>query len=889
VAAALDVDPAVGLGSATAARRLAAHGPNQLLEPPSRPAWKLFLDQFRNLLVLILVFAAALAGLVGEVKDFVVITVVLTVNAVLGFAQEYRSAQSLAALRDMLSPVATVRREGDLREIDATTVVLGDVVVLEAGDRVPADARVVMAASAEADESALTGESAPVAKRDDVVGPDAGIGDRIGLVHMNTAVTRGRIEAVVTATGMATEMGRVAELLTGAESGPTPLQIQLHALGRRLAAVAGVAVAIFAFVGLVIEGDPLDEVLIESVAILVAAIPEGLPAIVTLTLAIGVHRMAKRGALVRRLPSVETLGSTSVLCSDKTGTLTRNEMTAERIVARGLDRRADGPDTRSVESTDPLRDPALMPALLVGVLCSDAALGDDGTPVGDPTETALLELARRGGIDLRAARRDHPRVAEVPFDSALKLMATWHDTADGPLLAVKGAPDVLLDRCATSSLGGEPVVLDESARAAVHATIVDLADEGGRVLAVALGHRRGPFAADAPVDRLLAEVVDLELVGLIALVDPPRPQAIEAVARCHRAGIDVKMITGDHAVTAAAIARQVGIWGEVVTGDDLDGLDDPELDAQVERIGVFARVSPQHKLRIVGALQRRGRITAMTGDGVNDAPALRAADIGVAMGITGTEVTKDAADLVLTDDDVLTIVAAVEGGRAIYANMVKFVRFQVATNIGALSAILGATLLGLPAPFTAIQILWVNLIMDGPPALALGVDPPERGIMERPPRDPARGILTSRRLTGLVIAGATMAVGTLAVLDRAIDDGADARALTLAFTTFVLFQVFNALNARAESRSVFHRETFRNSRLWGALSIVVGLQVLVTTWSPAQRVFDTVDLRAADWTLAVAVAASVVVVEELRKLAMGLMATAPAVSPAARGPRSTAR
>ncbi|HSL56602.1 MAG TPA: HAD-IC family P-type ATPase [Acidimicrobiales bacterium] len=863
VADALGVDPQVGLDAADAEARLGRFGPNQLDETPGRPAWKLFLDQFRNLLVVILMFAAALAGLVGEIKDFVVITVVLTINAVLGFVQEHRAAQSLAALRGMLSPTARVRREGELREIDAAGVVPGDVVVLEAGDRVPADARVLKAVSAEVDESALTGESAPVAKRDEVVAGDAGVGDRTGHVHMNSTLTRGRIEAVVTATGMRTEMGRLAELLSGAEAGPTPLQRQLHGLGQRLAAVAGLAVAIFAAVGLLVDGDPLDEVLIDSVAILVAAIPEGLPAVVTLTLAIGVRRMAKRGAIVRRLPSVETLGSTAVICSDKTGTLTRNEMSAERIVAGGHDLRTQE------ESPDGLTGDAVRPALVAAVLCTDAALGDDGTPVGDPTETALLELARRGGVDLRATRRDSPRVAEVPFDSALKLMATWHDTPDGPLLVAKGAPDVLIDRCATSSLDGEATPIDAAARDRLLAVVHDLADEGGRVLALASARRAAPAEADAPVDQLLAAVTDLELVGFVALVDPPRPQAIDAVARCHQAGIDVKMITGDHAATAAAIARQVGIEGDVVTGADLDHLDDPELDARVEGIGVFARVSPEHKLRIVGALQRRGRITAMTGDGVNDAPALKAADIGVAMGITGTEVTKDAAALVLTDDDFSTIVRAVEGGRAIYANIVKFVRFQVATNIGALSAILGATLLGLPTPFTAIQILWVNLIMDGPPALALGVDPPERGVMDRPPRDPRQGILTGRRIVGLLIVGATMAVGTLVVLDQALGELAEERALTLAFTTFVMFQVFNALNSRAEARSVFDRETFRNWRLWGALGVVVGLQVLITRWGPAQDVFDTVDLGWGDWGLAIAVAASVVVVEELRKLVMG--------------------
>ncbi len=920
VAAALAVDPSVGLTAGDAAERLATHGPNRLAEAPPRRPLAILGDQFRNPLVLILVGAAVVAGLVGDLKDTVVIAVVLTLNALLGFAQEMKAQRSLTALKSMLVAHARVRRGGAVIEIAAADLVPGDVVLVEAGDRVPADAVLVESVSLEVDESTLTGESTPVTKAPGAVDADRPLAERTNTLYMNTVVTRGRAEALVAATGMGTELGRVSDLLNAAEPGPTPLQQQLHDLGKRLGLVALVAVAVF-FVLSVIRGEDLAETVLSSVALAVAAIPEGLPAVVTVTLAVGTAQMAKRGAIVKRLASVETLGATSVICSDKTGTLTMNEMTVRELWVAGRSyavsgegyrpegaitrmdatsaasavdggqaggaMAADGPATAGDAGSE-VRD------LLVAVArCNDSHLGDDGTGsgpqvLGDPMEGALLVLAAKGGVDVDAARRAAPRLAEVPFDSTLKAMATFHaDRADvatnsaqnpapdaencaefagaaaaAPAPAggtvrvhVKGAADVLIERAA----------IDAAERAAVEAAMVEMAGRGLRVLMVA--ERIVPASAlddVEPVDLL----TDLSIIGLVGLLDPPRPEARDAIALCRRAGVTVKMITGDHVVTAAAIAADLGIEGEAVTGADLDAMSDDELRERLSGIGVVARVAPEHKVRIVSGLRSQGHVVAMTGDGVNDAPALRTADIGVAMGITGTEVTKEAADMVLTDDNFATIVSAVREGRTIYDNIVKFVRFQLSTNLGAIMSLVGAQVAGLPVPFTAIQVLWVNLIMDGPPAMALGVDPPARDTMLRRPRDPQARILSGPRLSVLVAYGAVMAAGTLGVLAWAMDNGSEEHALALAFTTFVLFQVFNVFNARAEKASVFSRDLFRNAKLWAAIGGVVALQVAAMHLDVVQGVFGTADLTPADWVVAVAVASTVLWFDEARKLVL---------------------
>jgi len=875
VASTLDVDPVLGLSPVEADRRLAAHGPNELEAREPRPRWLRFTDQFRDGIVVILLVAAVVAGLIGDLKDTAIIGVVLLLNAALGYVQEQRAEAGLAALASMTAHRARVRRDGVVVEVAAADVVVGDVLLMEAGDRVAADGRLVVTHRAEVDESTLTGESEPVAKHAAEVAPDASLGDRSNSVFRSTALTRGRAEALVVATGSATELGKVAALLDG---GParTPLQLQLDRLGKRLAVVALVSVAGYAALSLA-RGHPLGETAIQSVALAVAAIPEGLPAVVTVALALATSQMARHGAIVRRLASVETLGATSVICSDKTGTLTLNEMTAgaveladgRRWTVTGTGYGSEGElvphDPQPAASTDGPVD--ALERLLRGLaLCSDARVAG-GALVGDPTEGALVVLAAKGGVDVDEARRDLPRLGEVPFDPTVKLMVTAHGEAASRWAVAKGAPDVLLGCCD----------LDDEASRRIVAATGRLADEGLRVLAVA-EVALGPEVDVADPDALLAATGGAELLGIVGLADPARPEARDAVEACRGAGISFTMITGDHPATARAIAAQVGIDvrgdDSVITGHELDGLTDDELTERIGGVGVVARVSPEHKVRVVRALRRRGNVVAMTGDGVNDAPALRAADIGVAMGVTGTAVAKDAADLVLTDDHIGTIVEAVRRGRALYRNIVTFVRFQLSTNIGALLTIIGAELVRLPVPFTAAQLLWVNLVMDGPPALALAADPPTGDELERPPRDPDEQILSLRRLVPLVGVALVMAAGTLGIL-VSTHDGSSAvlngRSATLAFTTFVLFQVANALVARGHGRSILTRATLRNGKLWAALGAVVTMQVLAVQTAAGHALFDTTSLSAADWGRAAATALSLIVVTELVVALRGLL------------------
>jgi Ca2+-transporting ATPase len=862
-------NPDAGLNNEEVTRRLAEHGANRLAEKPSRPVWLKFLDQFKSLLVLILIGAAVLAGAIGDFKDAIVIAIVVLLNACLGFFQEHRAEAALAALKNMLAPTARVRRDGEVQQIEAVDLVPGDILLLEAGDRIPADARVLSAHSAEVAEAALTGESHAVAKLPDAVAESAVLAERHNMVFMNTVVTRGRLEAVIIATGMHTEMGRLAGLLAETAEGETPLQIQLDGLGKRLAIIATVVVGLMFFMGLM-RGDELVKTAMTAIALAVAAIPEGLPAVVTVTLALGMHRMAKRNAIVKKLAAVETLGCTTVICSDKTGTLTLNQMTARAVYTQGQRYLVSGEGYGGEGSFEGVASgaPTLGHVLLPAALCVDARI-KDGALIGDPTEGALLTLAAKAGLMPDAALEHRPRIAEIPFDSATKYMATFHHDGDRVMMCVKGAPDVLL-ALATSHLGDATVVLpmDKKSRAAFVTENEALADQALRVLALA--SRVIPAADFDPAGDLLPWVQDLTLHALVGIIDPPRAEAKAAIATCHAAGIQVKMITGDHRVTAAAIARELGLKGESHEGRELEGLSQSEIAALVEKSAVFARVAPEHKMRIVEALQAKGHVVAMTGDGVNDAPALKTADIGVAMGITGTEVTKEAATLVLTDDNFASIVRAVEEGRTIYENIIKFVRFQLSTNVGAILTVLGAPFLGLATPFTAIQILWVNIIMDGPPAMTLGVEPTRPGIMRDTPRQADAGILSLHRLWRIGLYGATMAVGTLSLYVWAMEASGEAKAMTLAFTTFVLFQFFNIFNARAEHGSAFNRQFFANSKLWMALAGVVLLQIVAVHWGPAQVIFDTVDLTLNEWLLATAVASSVLFLEEARKLLITL-------------------
>lgn len=870
VCADLETDPARGLTPDEATQRLTRHGPNRLASIPPRPAWLKFIDQFRNVLVMVLLGAVVLAAAIGDIKDAVVILIVVVFNAALGFYQEHRAEATLAALKKMLAQHARVRRGGRVLEIPAEELVPGDLVLLEAGDRIPADGRVLVSHNAEVAEAALTGESHAVGKHTEALTPgEQPLAERFNMAYMNTVITRGRLELVVTATAMNTEMGRISGLLNAAQESATPLQIQLDALGKRLALIAGVVVSLIFALG-ILRGDPLVQTIMTSIALAVAAIPEGLPAVVTVTLAIGMHRMARNRAIVKKLSAVETLGSTTVICSDKTGTLTLNQMTARQLFYRGRRFAVSGEGYSgegeiSAGDGDPLPD--FLPLLTPAALCSDSRIRD-GQLIGDPTEGALLALAAKGGVDQETAAEHRPRIAEIPFDSAHKFMATFHHDGERVRMFVKGAPDVLLVRASSflDAAGESP--LDDPARAAFEAENAAFAGQAMRVLAVA--SREIPAREFNPTGDLMAWANSLVLTGLVGIIDPPRPEARDAIRLCKQAGIQVKMITGDHAITAAAIARELGLEGAVLTGAALDRIDVAELSRHIEETAVFARVAPEHKVKIVQALKARGHVVAMTGDGVNDAPALKNADIGIAMGIAGTEVTREAATMVLTDDNFATIVGAVKEGRTIYDNIVKFVRFQLSTNVGAILTVLGAQLLGLPMPFTAIQILWINIIMDGPPAMTLGLEPARPGIMLEPPRRADERILSLARFKRLLMYGIIMAAGTLGLFYYAQERG-EAYALTLAFTTFVLFQFFNVFNARAEHHSAFNRQFFSNGKLWAALATVVGLQALVVHWPPAQAIFDTTALSAQDWGLAFAVASSILLLDEGRKLMLKLL------------------
>jgi Ca2+-transporting ATPase len=881
VARRLDVDPAPGLSAAEAAARQGRFGPNELRSAPPTPAWKLLVRQFTDGLIVVLFGAAILSLAVGEIEEAAFIFVLLVFNGVLGFWQERQAQRSLAAIEAMVVAQARVRREGRVEQIPATDLVPGDVILLEAGDTVPADARIAVAARLAIAEAALTGEAVPVDKGSAPVAAETVLGDRSDMVFTQTAVTAGRAEAIVVATAMDTEIGRLAGLMAEVEAEPTPLQRQTTQLGHRLAALAGVAVVVVAISRLA-DGESWSDVLVGSISLAVAAIPEALPATVTVTLAIGMSRLAKRHAVVKRLHAVETLGSTSVICTDKTGTLTLNQMTVQTVVRNGDVLAVEGQGYSPVgriTSADVDRGlPELRELGAAVSLCNDAVIRD-GECIGDPTEGALVVFGAKAGIDVDGARRRLPRVGEVPFDSTTKYMATFHEDTSGDhdgqvLVCVKGAVESVLERVdRVADRGGERVPLGDPDKAAIRSAVESLAGRGQRVLAAA-GEWRA--RADVDLDGDLADATTgLVFLGLVGIVDPPRGEAGRAIAAAHRSGIDVKMITGDHPTTAHAIADALGITGGVVQGAELETMDDRQLAAEVRSIGVFARVAPEHKLRIVRALQSHDLVVSMTGDGVNDAPALEQADIGVAMGITGTEVTKEAADMILLDDDFSTIVVAVREGRTIYENIVKFVRFQLSTNLSAIMTVLAAGILNLVTPFTTIQILWVNLICDGPPALALGVDPPRPQAMDEPPRPRSAQILPASRLRRLFWLATIMGLCTLGVLAWADHRYGAATAATMGWTTFVLAQLFNLFNARAEHVSTFRSGFFSNGKLWLAAGGVLVAQIAIVHVQWLRSFFDTTYLDGAQFAICLVAGSLVLWLEELRKLLVARRRSAP--------------
>jgi Ca2+-transporting ATPase len=846
-----------GLTQIIAAERLIRYGANRLIEKKPRSALNLLLSQFKSFLILVLIAAAILASTIGDLKDGIVILVVVVINALLGFYQEFKAEKSLLALKKMLSFKSKVRRDGITLEVPADQLVPGDIIILEAGCKIPADGRIIMAHTLEIDESSLTGESIPVTKNihtiEDTLIP---LAERGNMLYMNNTVTRGRSEMIVTSTGMETEIGKLAYLLTQTEDGTTPLKVQLDSLGKRMVACT-LGIIIILFVAALWRGEPLIQTVFTTIALAVAAIPEGLPAVVTVTLALGMHRMARQQAIIKRLAAVETLGCTTVICTDKTGTLTVNQMTARSIYYKNQSYTVSGEGYNLTGEIVPGNN--LSDLMLAISLCNNSHLQDDQV-LGDPMECALLVLAAKGGINQEQANSQFPRIAEIPFDAKHKFMATFHQHGDTIKIFIKGAPEILLKL--SPSLVDQNQFPFHKKDFSVQNDI--MASSGLRVLGVAV--TSVPANSIELEGDLFQYIKGLNFIALVGLMDPPRNEAKEAIKLCQQAGIAVKMITGDQKVTAIAIAKELGLTGQVLDGQELDSLDDDSLAASINNIGIFARTAPEQKVRIIKALKTAGHIVAMTGDGVNDAPALKISDIGIAMGITGTDVAKEAATMILTDDNFATIVKAIKEGRGIYENMIKFVRFQLSTNIGAILAVAVAPLMGMPLPFTAIQLLWINIIMDGPPAMSLGVDPARINSMDEAPRDPEVRILSLSRLGNLFSYGLTMAIGTLSLLFYELQTGTSQHATTMAFTSFVLFQLFNVFNARSEKHSTFNHYFFTNRMLWLAIISVIVLQILVINWTPAQNIFKTTPLSQLDWLIAVAVASTILILEELRKL-----------------------
>jgi P-type Ca2+ transporter type 2C len=854
-----------GLEGAEAARRLDTYGPNELQAFATQSAWHTFFAQFQNALILILLSATIISGFLGHALEAIVITVIVMFAVLLGFIQEYRAGRALEALRQMAAPSAHVLRDGEETMLPARDLVPGDVILLRAGDRVPADARVTEAINLAVDEAALTGESAVVQK---TVGSfsDAGLplGDRKNMTYAGTLVAQGRGHAVVVATGMSTEFGHIAKLVETVEAGRTPLQENLDRLGATLAKAALAVVALVVIIGLA-RGLPALEMLLFGIALAVAVVPEALPAVVTISLAIGVRQMVKRNALVRRLPIVETLGSTSVICSDKTGTLTRNEMTVRQVLAddRVLDLSGTGYDPAGVvlEADREVPPPAAVQAMLsAALLASDARLVTHegrNQVEGDPTEGALIVAAIKVGLRPADLNTQEPRVAEIPFTSERRRMTTLHSTAKGAVAYSKGAADDVLASCVSQFKSGHDVPLTDEYRERVTAIEQRMASEGLRVLAVAR-------KASASVEDAEQQMT---LLGLVGMMDPPRAEAKAAVAICADAGIRPIMITGDHPLTASAVAREIGVLStqRVVSGRDLDAMSDDDLKRGVADIAVYARVSPADKLRVVNAWQSRGEVVAMTGDGINDAPALKKADVGIAMGITGTDVSKEAAGMTLLDDNFATIVAAVEEGRIVFGNIKKYLTYLLSSNVGEIVLLAGAVIAGLPMPLTAVQILYVNLATDGLPALALAVDPPEPDLMQRKPRDPRVGIFTRPVVILLLTGGLWSALVNITLFVWLLGTGSPlAEVMTMTFVSLVLIQFFKAYNYRSDRLSVFRRP-FANRWLNIAVAWEMLLLLAIVYVPFLQGAFGTFSLSAIDWAITIALAFSVVPVLETVK------------------------
>ena len=877
VAQALEVDPDKGLRSSDAEARLQRYGANELATEPQTPAWRRFLAQFTDFIVLVLLAACVISGLLREWLDSIAILVIVMLNALVGFLQESRAKKAIDALQRMTSPQARAVRDGETQNVEARSLVPGDVILVEQGDIVPADARLVEAQNLQVEEAALTGESVPVSKDAAAVLPgETGLADRADMIFTSTRVTYGRGRAIVIATGGDTQLGEIAELMAGVVEERTHLQQRLDQLGRLLVYAALAVVALVFTIG-VLQGRAMLEMFMVAVSLAVAAVPEGLAAVVTIALALGLQRLAKRRALVRSLPSVETLGATTVIASDKTGTLTQNRMTVRQIVvgSRMVDVEGDGYEPTGAfrahgQPLDPAADEKLLEVLRIAAMASKAELRQDKgewTVIGDPTEGALLVAAVKAGLTRDELGKTYEEIAEIPFDSDRKCMSVLVRDGQGTvLLFTKGAPDVLLARSTWIADGSDAQPLTDAVRARLEQANRTLAEQALRVLAVA---RRKLDAI--PQDPTPALEADLTFVGLIGMLDPPRPEAIAAVAKAHQAGIRTVMITGDHAETAIAIARELGIYQQgdrAVTGAELQDMDDETLARDVETIRVYARVSPEHKLRVVRAWKSRDHIVAMTGDGVNDAPALKEADMGIAMGITGTDVSKEASDMVLADDNFATIVAAVEEGRTIFDNLRRFVLFLLSCNVGEVLTVFCGILLGLPLPLLPIQILWINLATDSLPALALGVESGEPGVMKRPPRPVHEPLITWHYAVHLLIQGAiigAVALGAFCIEYFLRTPHHGERARVMAFSTSILAQLVHAFNLRSLRHSIFRVGLFTNRCLLWSAAAIVTMELGVIYLPFLQPVFKTMPLALVDWAWIVGLAIVPLVLVELLK------------------------
>lgn len=868
-------NPDKGLTAAEASRRKVKYGENRLREPGKTSAWRLLFRQFENLMVVVLLGAAAISFFLGDVTDALAIIAIVILNALLGFVQEYRAEKSLEALKRLTAPTARVIRGGEVLGVPARDLVPGDILLLETGDRVPADGRLIEAVGLEIEESALTGESLPVGKQSNgIIGKNLPLGDRRNMCFTGTTVVRGRGRAVVVGTGMETEMGRIAGLIEETEEGETPLQKRLDHLGRWIVAVCLAICVLVVAVG-IMRNEPIVDMFLAGMSLAVAAIPEGLAAVVTVALALGVQRMIKGRAIVRKLPAVETLGCATAICSDKTGTLTKNEMTVRQIYCGGRSYRVSGEGYRpfgrfavvgpsqseaageAAREVSPPADRDLSQLLIAALLSSNARLiksRREWEIQGDPTEGALVVAARKGEVTPERLAAEFERAGEIPFESErLRMTVVYRQAVHGRSREAgwtafcKGAPDVVLSLCTSEWIDGHARPLTEARRQEILSVNQSMGEAALRVLAVASRVLK-TYSAQTKPEKIETE---LAFCGLMGMIDPPRPEVIKAIQKCKRAGLMTVMITGDHLATAKAIARELGLLsGETrcLTGEEVERLSDEELKEMAPSVNVYARVSPEHKLRIVRALKRRGHVVAMTGDGVNDAPALKEADIGVAMGKTGTDVAKEASAMILADDNFATIVRAVEEGRAIYDNIRKFIRFLLSCNIGEVLTMFMASLAGLPLPLVPIQILWVNLATDGLPAMALGVDKADPGVMDRPPRSPNESVFS--RGLGLRIAGVGIIIGVATVGVFALGlmaGGSLERARTMAFATLVLCQLAHSFACRSERRDIYEYSLFSNLFLVGAVCVSTAMLLAVIYIPELQRVFRTVPMTAAEW------------------------------------------